>query len=153
MTAPAPLSVRIAEFVAAISLDHLPGGTLRAVKRLVLDTLGCALGAVGAEPVRMLEAILPPPGAAVAHCLGSGRPTTAEGAAGVNGALVRYLDFMDVYWSRDICHPSENIPVALEHIMFRGMAKNPEERYPTLEPMLKDILTVASAFFADMKMG
>src|ERR1043166_2429743 len=31
----------------------------------------------------------------------------------VNGALTRYLDFMDVYWSKDICHPSENIPVAL----------------------------------------
>src|SRR3546814_1220837 len=31
----------------------------------------------------------------------------------LNGTLVRYLDFMDVYWSRDICHPSENIPVAL----------------------------------------
>ena len=120
MTASAPLSMRIAEFVAAISLDQLPGDTLRAVKRLVLDTLGCALGAVGAEPVRLLEAILPPPGTAVAHCLGSGRPTTAEGAAGVNGALVRYLDFMDVYWSRDICHPSENIPVALACVEEAG---------------------------------
>jgi 2-methylcitrate dehydratase len=120
MSDAAPLSARIAAFVAAISLEHLPDGTLRAVKRLVLDTLGCALGAVGAEPVRMLEAILPPPGAAVARCLGTGRRTTAEGAAGVNGALVRYLDFMDVYWSRDICHPSENIPVALACVEEAG---------------------------------
>jgi 2-methylcitrate dehydratase len=116
----APLSARIAAFVAEISLDRLPDSTVRAVKRLVLDTLGCALGAVGAEPVRMLEAILPPPGVAAARCLGTGRRTTAEGAAGVNGAMVRYLDFLDVYWSRDICHPSENIPVALACVEEAG---------------------------------
>ena len=117
---PAPLSERIAGFVAAISFDALPDSTMHAAKRLVLDTLGCAIGAVGAEPVRMLEAILPPPGERGAHCIGSGRRTTAEGAAGVNGALVRYLDFMDVYWSRDICHPSENIPVALACVEEAG---------------------------------
>jgi 2-methylcitrate dehydratase len=116
----APLARRLADFVAAISVDDLPEGTIRAVKRLVLDTLGCALGAVGAEPVRMLEAILPPPGAAAARCLGSGRATTAEGAAGVNGALARYLDYNDVYWSRDICHPSENIPAALACVEEAG---------------------------------
>ena len=116
----APLSARIAAFVADISLDRLPDSAVRAVKRLILDTLGCALGAVGAEPVRMLEAILPPPGAAAARCLGTGRRTTAEGAAGVNGAMVRYLDFLDVYWSRDICHPSENIPVALACVEEAG---------------------------------
>jgi 2-methylcitrate dehydratase len=117
---PAHLSVQIADFVAAISLDRLPDSTVRAVKRLVLDTLGCALGAVGAEPVRMLETILPPPGARGARCISSGRRTSAEGAAGVNGALVRYLDFMDVYWSRDICHPSENITVALACVEEAG---------------------------------
>lgn len=126
----APLSLRIAEFVAGISLDRLPDTALRAVKLLVLDTLGCALGAVGAEPVRKLEAILPPAPdaregagsnrAGTARCLGSGRPTTAEGAAGVNGAMVRYLDFMDVYWSRDICHPAENIPAALACVEEAG---------------------------------
>jgi 2-methylcitrate dehydratase len=31
----------------------------------------------------------------------------------VNGILARYLDFMDVYWAKDICHPAENIPLAL----------------------------------------
>jgi 2-methylcitrate dehydratase len=120
MTAEAPLSLRIAEFVAAISLDRLSDSTVRAAKRLVLDTLGCALGALGAPPVRMLEEILPPSGTASARCLGTGRRTTAEGAAGMNGALVRYLDFMDVYWSRDICHPSENIPVALACVEAAG---------------------------------
>lgn len=116
----APLSARIAAFVAEISLERLPDSAVLAVKRLVLDTLGCALGAVGAEPVRMLEAILPPPGESGARCLGTGRRTTAEGAAGVNGAMVRYLDFLDVYWSRDICHPSENIPVALACVEEAG---------------------------------
>ncbi|WP_426959562.1 MmgE/PrpD family protein [Muricoccus radiodurans] len=115
-----PLSRRAAEFVAAISLDRLPDRTVHAAKRLILDTLGCALGAADAPPVRMLEAILPPPAPPGARCLVTGRRTTAEGAAGVNGALVRYLDFMDVYWSRDICHPSENIPAALACVEEAG---------------------------------
>jgi 2-methylcitrate dehydratase len=110
MAAAAPLSIRIADFVAAMALDALPEGTRRGAGRQLLDTLGCALGALGAPPARMLEAILPPPGASPARCLGSGRATTAEGAAGGNGALARHLDVNDVYWSSDICHPSENIP-------------------------------------------
>jgi 2-methylcitrate dehydratase len=109
------LSEDIAEFVAGVRCDRLPGSTIDAVKVLVLDTLGCALGALDAEPAALLKAIAPnaAPGGPGATCIGDGRFVTTEGAVIVNGALVRYLDFMDVYWSRDICHPAENITVAL----------------------------------------
>ena len=109
------LSEDIAEFVAGIRCDQLPGSTIDAVKVLVLDTLGCALGALDAEPAALLKDIAPDaaPGRPGATCIGDGRLATTEGAVIVNGALVRYLDFMDVYWSRDICHPAENITVAL----------------------------------------
>ncbi len=109
------LSQKIADFVTGITCEHLPKSTIRAVKRLVLDTLGCALGGIGAEPVALLRGVAPDaaPGSPGATCIGDGRRVTAEGAVIVNGALVRYLDFMDVYWSRDICHPAENITVAL----------------------------------------
>ncbi len=112
---PAPLALRIGEFVAQIRYEGLPASTVVAVKRLLLDTLGCALGALDALPVRLLQPLAPTIAAdqAGANLIGSGRRSTAEGAAAINGALVRYLDFMDVYWSRDVCHPAENIPVAL----------------------------------------
>jgi 2-methylcitrate dehydratase len=112
---PPPLALRIGEFVARIRYEGLPVSTVAAVKRLLLDTLGCALGALDALPVRLLQPLAPTVAAdqAGASLIGSGRRSTAEGAAAINGALVRYLDFMDVYWSRDVCHPAENIPVAL----------------------------------------
>ena len=93
----------------------MPQEDVAAIRRLVLDTIGCAVGAVGCEPVRMLAPLLRPPADAqeAATLIGSGQRVTLADAILHNGALVRYLDLMDVYWARDICHPSENIPVAL----------------------------------------
>ena len=109
------LSENIAEFVSGLKCERLPTSTIDAVKVLILDTIGCALGALDAEPAALLRDIAPTaaPDSPGATCLGDGRRSTTEGAVMVNGALVRYLDFMDVYWSRDICHPAENITVAL----------------------------------------
>jgi 2-methylcitrate dehydratase len=122
MAKAAPLAAQIAGFIDGITYDRLPARTVAAVKRLVLDALGCALGALDAEPVAMLQSLAQdvPAGLPAATCIGTGRRTTAEGAAAINGALVRYLDFLDVYWSRDVCHPAENIPVALACVEEAG---------------------------------
>lgn len=109
------LAERIGTFVAGIDHRRVPDSTIATVKRVLLDTIGCALGALDAPPVRMLEQIVPDVGRDQrgATIFGSGRRSTAEGAAMVNGAQVRYLDFLDVYWSRDVNHPAENIPLAI----------------------------------------
>ena len=39
------------------------------------------------------------------------------------------------------------IPVALEHIMFRAMAKDARDRYESIEEMLKELYVVASTFY------
>ena len=44
---------------------------------------------------------------------------------------------------------NRNIPVALEHIMFRAMAKDPERRYANVEVMLKELHAVGAAFLKD----
>ena len=113
---------RLARFAADIKFDKLPASTVAAVKRLVLDTLGCALGALGCEPARMAEATTPAIAATErgATIFGSGRRTTAAGAAFVNGTLVRYRDFLDVYFTKDVCHPSENIPQAIACVEEAG---------------------------------
>ncbi len=118
----APLAVQIADFVDGITYDRLPPKTVVAVKRLTLDAVGCGLGALGAKPVAMLQPLAAEvaPGASGATLFGSGRRTTAEAATMINGALVRYLDFLDVYWSRDVCHPAENIPVAIACVEEAG---------------------------------
>lgn len=107
---------RLAQFGAGVRFDEMPQEDVAAIRRLVLDTVGCAIGAIGCEPVRLLGPMLraPADGAYdVATLLGSGQRVDLASAILHNGALVRYLDFMDVYWALDICHPSENIPAAL----------------------------------------
>ena len=44
-------------------------------------------------------------------------------------------------------HHNRNIPVALEHIILKSMAKNPDDRYESVEAMLRDMATVVSTFF------
>jgi 2-methylcitrate dehydratase len=116
------LAERLAAFAAGIRFDRMRQEDVTAIKRLVLDTLGCALGAVDCQPVRLLEPLLRPPADAhdAATLIGSGRQVALADAILHNGALVRYLDFMDVYWARDICHPSENIPAALAAAQAAG---------------------------------
>src|SRR5437667_7646925 len=113
---------RLAQFAADISFDKLPAGTVTAVKRLVLDTLGCALGAIDSEPARIAERVTPSLGAGErgATLIGSGRRVSASGAAFVNGTQVRFLDFLDVYFTKDVCHPSENIPPAIACVEEAG---------------------------------
>lgn len=111
----ARLAVQLATLVRSVGYDRLPGDTVLACKRVLLDTLGCAIGAVGSQPSRIMLNLVPKikderPGATI---LGTGQRSTVEGATLVNGTLIRYLDFMDVYWAKDICHPSENIAPVL----------------------------------------
>lgn len=115
MAAADTLAERLAAFAVSVRFEDMPQEDVAAIRRLVLDTLGCAIGAVGCEPVRLLTPLLRPPADArdAATLIGSGQRVALSDAILHNAALVRYLDFMDVYWARDICHPSENIPVAL----------------------------------------
>src|SRR5262249_20057711 len=93
---------RLARFAADISFDKLSPATVTAVKRLVLDTLGCALGAVDSEPARIAETTAPAlaAGERGATIIGSGKRTSTAAAAFVNGTQVCFLDFLDVYFTK-----------------------------------------------------
>lgn len=116
------LAEQFAALVKGVAYERLPAETIRACKRVILDTLGCAIGAIGNDPARIMSQLIPAvgDGRPAATVIGSGQRTTAEGATLVNGTLVRYLDFMDVYWAKDVCHPSENIPPAIACIEEAG---------------------------------
>lgn len=110
----AGLAEQLADFALDIRFGDIPEASVANIKRLTIDTLGCALGALGCVPAKITEGLIEPATTDDrASIIGSGAQTTAAFAALVNGALTRYLDFMDVYWSQDVCHPSENIPVAI----------------------------------------
>jgi 2-methylcitrate dehydratase len=113
-------SARLAQFALDIRFEQLPASAVHAARRLLLDTLGCSLGALGCEPAKIVRAALSPTGERQASVIGMAERTSVEHAAMLNGIHARYLDFMDVYWAKDVCHPSENIPLALACVEGAG---------------------------------
>lgn len=109
------LEQRLAQYAASVRYDDLPSEIVQACKRLLLDALACAFGAVGSPPAKIAEATFRKTfgSSGPASIIGSPQLIATEGAALVNGALVRYLDLNDVYFSNDPSHPSEIIPSAI----------------------------------------
>lgn len=112
-------ATRIARFVAALLAAPLEPAVARAVTIRLVDTVGCLLGAADAEPVRIAREVAgryagaPRPGAPGASMVGAPGVLPLESAAFVNGIAARFLDFNDIYLSKEAVHPSDNIPVAL----------------------------------------
>jgi 2-methylcitrate dehydratase len=104
----------LARFVAARSWSDLSADACEALKVRMLDSLGCALGALDAPPVEAVRAQLQEfGGRPLCSLIGGGR-TAPDRAALYNGALVRYLDFNDSYFAPgETCHPSDNLAPVL----------------------------------------
>lgn len=104
----------LGRFVAGARWEDVPAPARRALKLRVLDSLGCAIGALDAPPVRAIRADIEAFGGSPACSLiGGGRCAPAD-AALYNGALVRYLDFNDSYVAPgETCHPSDNLGAVL----------------------------------------
>src|SRR5215470_14005989 len=104
----------MAAFVARASYDDLTEMARGQLKIRVLDSLGCAVGALGGEPVRLLRAQIEDFGGSARSTLIGGGRTSPDQAAFYNGALVRYLDFNDSYLAKgETCHPSDNLGATL----------------------------------------
>jgi 2-methylcitrate dehydratase len=104
----------LASFVMRASYDDLSPEARIQLKIRVLDSLGCAIGAMDGPPVRLLkEQTVDFGGNPQCSLVGGGR-TAPDRAALYNGALVRYLDFNDSYLARnETCHPSDNLAPVL----------------------------------------
>jgi 2-methylcitrate dehydratase len=111
----ASLEQRLADYAAGIRYDSLPSSAVTAIKRLLLDTLGCGFGAVGAAPPTIAEKVFRASYATRENTsiLANPRLIGTEGAAFVNGVLVRFLDMNDIYVGKEPSHPSELIPSAI----------------------------------------
>ena len=105
---------QLAEFVSVASFENISDAARIQLKIRVLDSLGCALGAIGSEPVALLrDQVEEFDGKGVCTLIGGGR-AAVDRASFYNGALVRYLDFNDSYLSKgETCHPSDNLAPVL----------------------------------------
>jgi 2-methylcitrate dehydratase len=112
---------RLAEFVTRASYEHLSEEARRELKVRVLDSLGCAIGALEGKPVRMIREQTAEFGGDPLVTLIGGRRTAPDRAAFYNGALVRYLDYNDSFLAGgETCHPSDNLSAVLAASEYAG---------------------------------
>src|SRR5688572_7715472 len=104
----------ISAYATGLTYPDLTPEALHAVKRSLIDSLGCALGAFSAGPVEIARRLAARTTSRTpASVFGTVIKTSAEMATFVNGIMVRYLDFSDDYINNDGPHPSDNIPAIL----------------------------------------
>ncbi|MGH6876781.1 MAG: MmgE/PrpD family protein [Rhizomicrobium sp.] len=111
----------LARFIVRARYRDLSQDARAQLKIRVLDSLGCAIGALDAEPVRIVREQVEAFGGKPLCTLIGGGKSAPDRAAFLNGALVRYLDFMDAYLAKgETCHPSDNLAPVLAAAEFAG---------------------------------
>lgn len=100
----------LADFVVNASFEDLSEEARQQLKIRVLDSLGCAIGALRGEPIAFVREQIEEFGGAPLCTLIGGRRSAPDRAAFYNSSLVRYLDFNDSYLAKgETCHPSDNL--------------------------------------------
>src|SRR3989338_6012331 len=108
------LAERLAIYTNSLHYEDLPEDVIHEVKRRVIDSLGCALGAYNSEPVRIaMEVARPVESTYSASIFGTKKKTSPDLSAFANGTMIRYLDYNDTYLAKEPAHPSDNISTAL----------------------------------------
>lgn len=123
------VSHALAEWACSLRYEHLSPGAIKAAKLFWFDSIGCALGGSEQEDATILLAHyreMSGGGAArpgsrgeessgACSCFVSGFRTNPVDAAFLNSHMVRAMDYNDIYWKADPCHPSDIIcgPLAL----------------------------------------
>lgn len=108
------LAQKIADFACNLSYDDIPPEAIHEVKRRLIDSMGCAMGAWLAEPVKIARQLAAFSTSEIgATVVGTRNISTPELAAFANGVMFRYLDYNDTYLSKEPAHPSDNFAAVL----------------------------------------
>src|SRR5256886_16545328 len=110
------LSHVIAEWACALKYEDLSPAAIEAAKLFWFDAIGCALGGSQQDDARiLLKHYRAMGGNGNATAFVSGFKTNPVDAAFLNGHMIRAMDYNDIYWKADPCHPSDLIaaPLAL----------------------------------------
>src|SRR5213082_1103623 len=121
------LSQVIAEWACALKYKDLSPAAIQAAKLFWFDSIGCALGGSQQDDAKILlkhyramSAMADSSrgesgGKGNATAFVSGFKTNPVDAAFLNGHMIRAMDYNDIYWKADPCHPSDLIaaPLAL----------------------------------------
>ena len=118
------LSHTLAQWACSLKYEHLSPKAIEAAKLFWYDSVGCALGGSRQEDAKiLLDHHRDMGGSGKCTCFVSGFRTNPVDAAFINSHMVRAMDYNDIYWKADPCHPSDIIcgPLALcEHLGKSG---------------------------------
>src|SRR5947208_1543242 len=121
------LSHIVADWACSLKYEDLSPEAINAAKLFWFDSVGCALGGSQQEDAKILlkhhRAMSATADASVGEGGGNGKATAFVSgfktnpvdAAFLNGHMIRAMDYNDIYWKADPCHPSDLIaaPLAL----------------------------------------
>src|SRR5213082_2536302 len=108
------LAHRLADYACALEFAELSPEVVHEVKRRVIDSLGCALGAWKEEPCRIAREVASEFSAKHgATIIGTRHKAPQDWAAFATGCCIRYFDYNDTYLSKEPAHPSDNFSAVL----------------------------------------
>ena len=104
----------LSTYASSLQYEDLPPEVVHQCKRMIVDTMGCAIGGYPSQPAtiaRDLAGTLT--SSQPATILGSGQKTSVDMAAFANGVMIRYLDYNDGYTGKEVSHPSDTLAAIL----------------------------------------
>src|ERR1700719_3197497 len=104
------LAHQLAEYATSLNFGDVSKDVVHEVKRRVIDSLGCALGAWNEEPCVIARKVASDFSAkAGSTIIGTNHKAPPDWGAFANGCCIRYFDYNDTYLSKEPAHPSDNL--------------------------------------------
>jgi 2-methylcitrate dehydratase len=138
----------MANFACVVTYEDLTPERRERLKLSILDSLACAISALGAPPVAACLAQAKEFGGPSGRCtlIGGGKAEVVY-AALYNTALVRYVDFMDSYLAGpELCHPSDNTGAVLAACEHTGRSGKEFLTALAVAYQVQSILTASAPF-------
>ncbi len=111
----------LAGFVEQAGYGRVSPDARQRLRVCMVDALGCAIGALGAQPLQAIRDYTAQFNDSTGCALIGGGRAAADRAAFHNAALVRYLDFNDSFLAPgETCHPSDNLGAILAAAEYAG---------------------------------
>src|SRR5579862_953727 len=108
------VSAQMARWAAGLEYRQLSTDAVYQAKRFLLDSIGCALGGYRQHDVKVaLEVLDEIAGRGSATVIGTAKRIDPVSASLANSLMIRCMDYNDIYWKQDPCHPSDIFPAAL----------------------------------------
>jgi 2-methylcitrate dehydratase len=108
------LAHQLADYACSLRFEDLSNETVHEVRRRMVDSLGCAIGAWNEEPCVIARKVASEFSARNGSTIiGTNHQAPPDWAAFANGCCIRYFDYNDTYLSKEPAHPSDNISAVL----------------------------------------